>query len=99
MPVSTPRFDRSEIDRLNLQGLSCLIANRKQARRLTDEFCARFTQYGIGQHVADWGSVVPHVTSVNGVFYDLLIHHNYQIGTGIDALCARCEDPIGEPTN
>ena len=35
MPVSTPRFDRSEIDRLNLQGLSCLIANRKQARRLT----------------------------------------------------------------
>ena len=35
MPVSTPRLDQSEIDRLNLQGLSCLIANRKQARRLT----------------------------------------------------------------
>jgi two-component system cell cycle response regulator len=32
--VPTPRLDKSEIDRLNLQGLSCLIANRKQARRL-----------------------------------------------------------------
>ena len=33
--MPTPVLDISEIDRLNLQGLSCLIANRKQARRLT----------------------------------------------------------------
>ncbi|HEV7817426.1 MAG TPA: GGDEF domain-containing protein, partial [Janthinobacterium sp.] len=32
--MPTPRLDKSEIDLLNLQGLSCLIANRKQARRL-----------------------------------------------------------------
>jgi diguanylate cyclase (GGDEF)-like protein len=32
--VPTPRLDNAEIDRLNLQGLSCLIANRRQARRL-----------------------------------------------------------------
>lgn len=33
--MPSPALDISEIDRLNLQGLSCLIANRKQARRLT----------------------------------------------------------------
>ncbi len=33
--MPTPCLDKSEIDRLNLQGLSCLIANRAQARRLT----------------------------------------------------------------
>ncbi len=33
--MPTARFDKADIDRLNLQGLSCLIANRRQARRLT----------------------------------------------------------------
>jgi diguanylate cyclase (GGDEF)-like protein len=33
--MPSPALDITEIDRLNLQGLSCLIANRKQARRLT----------------------------------------------------------------
>ncbi|MDC8759648.1 sensor domain-containing diguanylate cyclase [Janthinobacterium fluminis] len=32
--MPTARLDQSAIDRLNLQGLSCLIANRKRARRL-----------------------------------------------------------------
>ncbi|MEC5163763.1 two-component system cell cycle response regulator [Janthinobacterium sp. CG_S6] len=33
--VPKARHDKTEIDRLNLQGLSCLVANRRQARRLT----------------------------------------------------------------
>lgn len=32
--MPTPVLDISEIDRINLQGLACLIADRKQARRL-----------------------------------------------------------------
>ncbi|MBI3229807.1 MAG: diguanylate cyclase [Burkholderiales bacterium] len=31
-----PQLDKAEIDRLNLQSLSCLVANRPEARRLTD---------------------------------------------------------------
>lgn len=31
-----PQLDKTEIDRLNLQSLSCLVANRAEARRLTD---------------------------------------------------------------
>ena len=33
VPLSS--LDKADIDRLNLHGLSCLIGNRRQARRLT----------------------------------------------------------------
>ncbi|MEO8672858.1 MAG: hypothetical protein ABI411_16180 [Tahibacter sp.] len=69
------------------------------ARRMTDEFCARYTYRSTGQHVADWGSVVPHVSSLEGIFYDPDFHHRYAIGSGIDAVCVRCEDPPSVPTN
>ena len=34
--LNKPKLDKAEIDRLNLQSLSCLVANRQEARRLTD---------------------------------------------------------------
>jgi diguanylate cyclase (GGDEF)-like protein len=50
--VPTPALDISEIDRLNLQGLSCLIANRKQARRLTRIAGNAAAKAGYGRGVA-----------------------------------------------
>ena len=39
-----PNLDKAEIDRLNLQALSCLVANRQEAQRLTDIALAAATQ-------------------------------------------------------
>ena len=50
--MPTPVLDISEIDRLNLQGLSCLIADRKQARRLTRLAQAAATQAGYARGIA-----------------------------------------------
>ena len=57
--MPTPRLDKSEIDRLNLQGLSCLIANRKQARRLVRiaQSAANATQYERGLAYANLNQV------------------------------------------
>ena len=33
VPLSS--LDKTDIDRLNLQGLSCVVGNRRQAKRLT----------------------------------------------------------------
>jgi diguanylate cyclase (GGDEF)-like protein len=50
--VPTSVLDITEIDRLNLQGLSCLIANRKQARRLTRIAGNAAARIGYGRGVA-----------------------------------------------
>jgi hypothetical protein len=68
------------------------------ARGLTDAFCARFVRLPIGNHVADWGTVVPDVLNPT-LFYDPDLHHNYSIYSGLDVMCLRCEDPVGVPTN
>lgn len=41
-----PKLDKAEIDRLNLQCLSCIVANRQEARRLNDIAMAAAIQIG-----------------------------------------------------
>ncbi len=53
VPISS--LDKADIDRLNLQGLSCLVGNRRQARRLVQMAlaAARQRQYARGSAYAE----------------------------------------------
>ena len=59
--MPSPVLDISEIDRLNLQGLSCLVANRKQAGRLARiaHKAAKAIGYSRGAESAAGASTAP----------------------------------------